>query len=480
MTRLFLLLVFIVAGEVTVNLTSDNFDDFVKDKNVLVEFYAPWCGHCKALAPKWEAAAVQVNNDDSIDGTIAKVDATAAKDLAGRYGVEGYPTIKWFPKGSLKADDYEGGRETADIVDYVKSATIPDVVTISKKQSADFGKESDYALYSTVKADSKKEKLFDRTCKRVKKQMKKMDKSFECGKTRLKKGKSKVFFRRNKFEENDGPVELKYEGKMAKLEGWALDNIFGQFGLFDTGFLLDRGDKELFLIILKEKKYPFEVDGLGDFVTKMKQETGIQANMVESKLADRWGFPADKDLLYIYAIMKESKEGNDKHEPKDYNRYILDPSESDADFDTFFKQARAGEWELYVKSQLPSDVTQDGLVVPLIGKTFEEVAFDESKDVLVEFYAPWCGHCKKFAPEYEKLAETVAKYYKKKNLLIAKCDATANDVPVEISGFPTIVMFPEGKDAKPVKYEGNRDFDDLIDFIEEYSRSVKPEEKEEL
>jgi len=362
----------------------------------------------------------------------------------------------------------------------VKDATTPDVVTITKKQSEEFGKESDYSLFCTVKADSKKEKLFDRACKRLKKEMKKMEKSFECGKTRLKKGKTKVFFSRNKFEESDGPVKLKYDGKMAKLDGWVLDNIFGQFGLFDKGFLLDRFDEELFLIILKEKKYPFEIEGLGDFVNKMKLETGIQANMLDTESAKHWGFPEDKDVLYVYAKILESSAKNERLRPNDYERYILDPSENDTDFDTFLSKARVSDWELYVKSQSPDDVKQEGLVVPLIGSTFEEVVYDTTKDVLVEFYAPWCGHCKKFAPEYEKLAKLIDTHYKTKNLLIAKIDSTANDVPVLIRGFPTLYMFPEGKDAKPIKYEGDRDMDDLIDFIEEYSQSVKPGEKEEL
>jgi len=282
------------------------------------------------------------------------------------------------------------------------------------------------------------------------------------------------------FEESDGPVELKYDGKMAKLDGWVMDNVFGQFGLFDTGFLLDRFDQELFLIVLEEKKYPFEIEGLADFVNKMKQETGIQANMLDQPSAERWGFPADKDVIYVYAKMQESSSKNEKLRPQDYDRYILDPTENDTDLDNFLLKARASDWELYVKSQSPDDVQQDGLVVPLIGATFKEVVYDTTKDVLVEFYAPWCGHCKKFAPEYEKLAQTVQKHYKKKNLLITKIDSTSNDVPVVISGFPTLYMFPEGKDAKPIKYEGNRDMDDLIDFIEEYSHSVKHDEKEEL
>jgi len=479
MKLLFLFFTFILADEVTVDLTTADFDDYVKGRNVLVEFFAPWCGHCKALKPKWEAAAVKVNLDDSIDGTIAKVDAVAEKDLAARYGVQGYPSIKWFPKGSLDGEDYEGGRETKDIIEYVKDASTPDVVTITKKQSEEFGKDSDYTLVSTVKVDSKKEKLFDRACTRLKKEMKKMKKSFRCGKTRLKKGRTRVFFRRNKFKEIDGPVEMEYFDKMAKLDGWVLDNVFGLFGLIDTGFLIDRYDMELFLIVLEENKDPFEIEGLADFVDKMKRETGIQANMLDQRGAGFWGFPADKDVLYVYA-RRLSSLTKDKLRPQDYERFILDPTENDTDLENFLRKARNSNWELYVKSQSPDDVQQDGLVVPLIGTTFKEVVYDTTKDVLVEFYAPWCGHCKKFAPEYEKLAQTVQKYYKKKNLLITKIDSTSNDVPVVISGFPTLYMFPEGEDVKPIKYEGNRDMDDLIDFIEEYSQAVKPDEKDEL
>ena len=77
-------------------LTDDNFDDFLaKNDKALIEFYAPWCGHCKKLAPEYSAAAeVLSKNDPPIP--LAKVDATEHKKVAERFGIQGFPTLFWF------------------------------------------------------------------------------------------------------------------------------------------------------------------------------------------------------------------------------------------------------------------------------------------------------------------------------------------------------------------------------------------------
>ena len=84
---------------------------------VLVEFFAPWCGHCKSLKPEWEESSTLLKDT----AKLCAVDATADEGLAGEFGVKGYPTIKVWPAGKKtrgKLQDYQGPREAAGIVEY--------------------------------------------------------------------------------------------------------------------------------------------------------------------------------------------------------------------------------------------------------------------------------------------------------------------------------------------------------------------------
>ena len=103
--------------ENVVVLSADNFDPFIKQSPLaLVEFYAPWCGHCKQLAPAWSKAAAK-SKKLPVPVPLAKVDATVEEDLASKYEVSGYPTIKLFKNGV--AEDYLGPRDADGILAYV-------------------------------------------------------------------------------------------------------------------------------------------------------------------------------------------------------------------------------------------------------------------------------------------------------------------------------------------------------------------------
>ena len=84
---------------------------------------------------------------------------------------------------------------------------------------------------------------------------------------------------------------------------------------------------------------------------------------------------------------------------------------------------------------------------------------------LVEFYAPWCGHCKTLAPKWEAFAKDVAA---EESIVVAKIDATANDFPQSqfpVSGFPTLYYVPASSKQSPIKYEGEREVKDFISFV---------------
>jgi protein disulfide-isomerase A6 len=245
MFALFLGLVLCLSGSLAdvQHLTSGDFDDVVgqKGKAALVEFYAPWCGHCKNLAPEWKIAGETFQPDDNI--VIAAVDATENQDLAGRFGVQGYPTIKYFPAGSQEAEEYTGGRTADTIVSWV----------------------------------------------------------------------------------ND-------------------------------------------------------------------------------KIGTR--------------------------------RVVKKPPSAVADLTT---------------------------------ASFDNVAMDPTKTVFVEFYAPWCGHCKSLAPKYEDLAKTFAG---DTDVIIAKVDATAHSElgqRFDVSGFPTLKMFPKEGKEYPIPYEAARELPEMIDFVNEHA-----------
>jgi protein disulfide-isomerase A6 len=103
-------------GADLVQLTDSNFDTTVMNSEDmwLVEFYAPWCGHCKSLAPEWARAATALKGKVK----VAAVDATANQMLSQRYDIKGFPSIKMFPAGPKSAStvvEYDGPRDASGI-----------------------------------------------------------------------------------------------------------------------------------------------------------------------------------------------------------------------------------------------------------------------------------------------------------------------------------------------------------------------------
>ncbi|XP_046462234.1 protein disulfide-isomerase A6 homolog [Daphnia pulex] len=118
-----------------IELTDDNFDKLVlkSDDIWLVEFYAPWCGHCKNLAPHWAQAASELKGKVK----LGALDATIHTSKASQYGIQGFPTIKYFPAGpktSSSAEEYDGGRTAGDIVTWASNKAAENIPAPEIKQ----------------------------------------------------------------------------------------------------------------------------------------------------------------------------------------------------------------------------------------------------------------------------------------------------------------------------------------------------------
>ena len=117
-------------------LNGDNFEkEVVKSKDIwLILFYAPWCGHCQAFSPEYEKAAKALKGIFK----IGAVDADKEKALGGKYGIQGFPTVKFFGIHKDKPVDYNSARKAESVIDFMfeKARAITNARLGMKKNSS--------------------------------------------------------------------------------------------------------------------------------------------------------------------------------------------------------------------------------------------------------------------------------------------------------------------------------------------------------
>jgi len=161
---------------------------------------------------------------------------------------------------------------------------------------------------------------------------------------------------------------------------------------------------------------------------------------------------------------------------EDMKKYQAPKKDLDADtLIQFTKDYLDGKLKPHLLSEDVPDDWDKTPVKTLVSKNFDEVVKKSKKSVLVEFYAPWCGHCKQLAPIWDKLGE---KYKDRDDLIIAKMDSTVNELEdVKVQSFPTIKYFVAGSD-KVIDYSGERTLEGFSKFIESNGKDGAAPEKE--
>jgi len=440
--------------EHVLTLTKDNFQTTIDGNDmVLVEFYAPWCGHCKRLAPEYEKAATQLYGKIP----LAKVDCTTDKDVCNTYGVQGFPTIKLFRKGS-QPSDYEKGRTASEIVKYLQKQNQPVVATLTTEDAVATLKASDDIVVIGYLSDN------DEAVKAINEAAQELrdDAVFGVAPPSLGGANSNRIVVYRKFSPTEDSIFTETFTKanlvsFVKAESFP---VFGEIGPENYQKYVDRG------LPLGWFFLDLEAEG----TAAIKEAAAAVAASAKDKFSAVW-LDGKRWASHAKNFGLSGNTPGIVIEVRDGNKFVF-PETNTVNKDTlstFFNSWLDGSLAATVRSQeIPA--TQEGPVTVVVGKSYDTIVNDATKDVLLEFYAPWCGHCKTLAPRYDELAEQMKQY---PNVVIAKIDATENDTPRDdVKGFPTIIFFP-ANDKKGAVYKGERTTEALANYVKENGSTFK-------
>nr|BBC20867.1 protein disulfide isomerase [Vargula hilgendorfii] len=453
-------------------LTTANFKGVIEqNEHILVEFYAPWCGHCKALAPEYAAAATLLKDEQSVI-KLAKVDATVENGLAEEFQVRGYPTLKFFTSGT--PIDYSGGRTAKEIVQWLKKKTGPPAKDLSSVDDAKaFVESQDVVVIGFFKdQDTDAAKEFLGAARALDDTSFGITSDEAVMKEYNVEGDKVVLFK--KFDEGRNDLDDITKDSVKKFVTMNSLPLVVEFN-HDTAPKIFGGEVKSHLLIFASKS--------GADFEKIREAAAAVAKEFKGQLLFVTIDTDEEDhqrILEFFGMKKENVPGMRIIKlQEEMSKYKPDAEDLSEDGMRSFVQSYVdGKLKVHLLSQdIPEDWDKEHVKI-LVSKNFDEVALDKSKNVLVMFHAPWCGHCKQLAPIYDQLGE---KYKDQDDVLIAKIDATANELEhTKIQSFPTIKLWK--KDTNEVgEYNGERTLNGLSKFLEtggEYGMAAPDEDED--
>jgi len=450
-------------------LTEKNYDKAVQEfEYLLVYFYAPWCGHCKALGPEFVKAGQMLREKDS-EIKLAKVDGTEEEGLMDKQGVKGYPTLKLYRKGQLVP--YTGGRMAPEMVAWLEKKIGPPATSLSslgevksfltEHQVAVVGFFSDvegegYTAYSRacldyddygvhypvgVTTDNEAAEHFKVKDKVV------LFKKFDEKKV-IFDGALETQTIRDFITENSLPVVIEFNHENAQ-KMFKRPNDGKSHLLVFHNKTSESYESEIEVMARVGKEFRSQnllvtsVDVAEEDHRRMMEFLGVRHRINNDT------FPSMRIVT-----MKDSGPPV-RYRPEN----TLMTEENMRTFLTMYLASEVGRD--YFKEPLPADWDSKSVKYLTAINFKEKVMPEDGKRMpsIIMWYAPWCGHCKTMMPVLAGIAEKFPDY------LVGKIDATVNEVEnlPEVHSFPTIKLYRE--DNTEAEYNGERTVEGISKFI---------------
>lgn len=448
-------------GDVVV-ITKSNVDDVLKkdakDKLVFVKFFAPWCGHCQAMAEDFKSAATALKGK----AVLAEVDATKEEKIVQNFKVEGFPTLKLFSNGEEVAD-YQGNRDKESMIKFVERAMLPAYVPYDTKKEYDAFVAENKAnrIVVAVIGDAKEAvPAFKKAAYSIRDVMENI--AFVAVKdVKAVKGASKgdIYY-------SDIP-----EGKAARTYTKYDDKAYATIDKFVKTVGLP-----VFQEFTQENADMYVELGVPVIVGFFKEKTDAGIELMKKvalkkanngKVAFAWVDAVKLSSFVEYVGLKDKDPAICAYSFESDQRFLLpaDFKLSEKSLEKWVDAMIAGTVEPTRKSE-PVPEKNDGPVYTVVGDSWEKFVEDPKTDVMVAQVASWCGHCKALKPIYAKVAKALADA-KITTVKLALMDATENDAPgaYKAKGFPTIHFFPAGKTQKGMDFEGDRSSKAIVEFL---------------
>ncbi|KAI3934318.1 hypothetical protein MKW92_003058 [Papaver armeniacum] len=442
-------------------LKHKNFSKIVKkNRYVMLLFYEPWSKEYEAFLPGYASAATELKGE----ALLAKVDATEVYALTKKYELEEYPSVLFFIDGVVQKR-YLGKKTKDAIVAWVKKKSGPGIYNVTAIEDAKRILNTDDKLVmgffdslvgpncDILAAVSRQEDYinFYQTSSPEVAKIFHIDPDVERpALVMLKKEAEKQVHFNGKFTKlaiakfvsaNKLPLVTRFSKESAQL---IFENpVKNQIFLFATS-----SDSVKFIPEFEEAARFFKGKIIFIYVELDSEDVGVA-------LSAFFGVNGRGLMVIAYTGTEDAK------------KYMFVGEVTLDNIKAFGKDFLEGKLPPFYKSD-PIPEINDRDVKIVVGKNFDEIVLDESKDVLLEIHAPWCEHCQKLEPTYNELAKQLRGI---NSIVIAKMDGSTNEHPrVKVEAFPTFFFFRAGnKNSDPITIDGSGSIDEITKYLKEHA-----------